>query len=272
MNTPDFTSPPVVLTIAGSDNSAGAGIQADLKTFAHFGVYGLSAITCVVAEIPGKVESIQPVSPENVTAQILLCLENYPVAAIKTGMLYSTQILQAVVDALRERAVGIPLVVDPVMIATSGDSLVQESAIALYESALLPLATVVTPNLDEAAVLAGLVKITTVAQMEEAGRGLATRFGTPFLIKGGHLPGGSALDLLIQGDSVQRYPGTYIEGAATHGTGCTFSAAIAASLALGLPLPAAVAQAKSYISKAIQQSFRWQKNAPITALNHNAQR
>ena len=142
---------PVALTIAGSDNSAGAGIQADLKSFSHFGVYGLTAITCVVAEIPGKVTAIQPVKPEIVGEQIALSLEAFPVGAVKTGMLYSTAIIEEVAENL-DLYEG-DIVVDPVMVATSGDPLLKKSAIAAYESLLLGRATLVTPNLDELAML-----------------------------------------------------------------------------------------------------------------------
>ena len=144
-------NPPVALTIAGSDNSAGAGIQADLKTFSARGIYGLTAVTCVVAEVPGRVAAIQPVAPEIVAEQIRLSFEAYPVAAVKTGLLHSREIIAAVCDELEKQAATV--VVDPVMIATSGDPLLKTGAIALLEKRLFKLATLVTPNLDEATVL-----------------------------------------------------------------------------------------------------------------------
>ncbi len=259
---------PVALTIAGSDNSAGAGIQADLKTFSHFGVYGLTAVTCVVAEVPGRVTAIQSIETRIVAEQIALCLEHFPVAALKTGMLFSTEIIEAVVGALQSSS--IPLVVDPVMIATSGDSLLQSAAIEAYRTQLLPRATLITPNLDEAAVLWAQGKITSVSQMEVAGKALSAEFGTAVLMKGGHLPRGSAVDLLIRGGEVWQYEAPFVEGVTTHGTGCTYSAAITAQLALGQELPQAIAVAKRYITAAIQQSFRWHSH--LMALNHFPER
>ncbi len=265
-----FTTPPTALTIAGSDNSAGAGIQADLKTFSHFHVYGLTALTCVVAEVPGHVKSIQAVEPGILADQIDLSLKHFPVGAIKTGMLYSTELIRVVVQALRGQS--IPLVIDPVMVATSGDPLLQSDAIDAYRNELLPLATLVTPNLDEACVLLGGEKISTVEEMERAGRALSDRFGTAFLMKGGHLPGGSAIDLLVSEGRVAHFEAPFVAGVMTHGTGCTYSAAITAQLALGCPLIEAVARAKNYITGAIGQSFQWEKAGPVMALNHFAQR
>jgi hydroxymethylpyrimidine/phosphomethylpyrimidine kinase len=263
-----FRTPPTALTIAGSDNSAGAGIQADLKTFSHFEVYGLTALTCVVAEVPGRVAAIQAVQNSLVEAQIVLSLEHFGVAAIKTGMLYAVEIIETVVQILAKRGAGIPLVVDPVMVATSGDALLKKEAVTAICQYLLPLATLVTPNLDEAAVLSGQRKISTIAEMETIGKALSAQYDTAFLMKGGHLPGGSAIDILIQGNELWRYESPFIEGVTTHGTGCTYSAAITANLALGLALPEAVGRAKLYISEAIRQSFRWNNTM---ALNHFAQ-
>ncbi|MEI6340194.1 MAG: hydroxymethylpyrimidine/phosphomethylpyrimidine kinase, partial [Verrucomicrobiota bacterium] len=146
-NVKPVRSKPVVLTIAGSDNSAGAGVQADLKTFSHFGCYGLTAITCVVAEVPGKVSAIQPVKPEIVAEQIALGFAAFPVGAVKTGMLFSTPIIEVVAEILDAKKTR--LVIDPVMVASSGDPLLKKSAIAAYRRMLFPLATLVTPNLDE---------------------------------------------------------------------------------------------------------------------------
>jgi hydroxymethylpyrimidine/phosphomethylpyrimidine kinase len=163
---------PVALTIAGSDSSAGAGIQADLKTFSAFGVYGLTAVTCVVAETPGKVTRIQDIGADIVREQIEVLLDGFPIAAIKTGMLYSKEIISAVANALARRAKKIPLVVDPVMVATSGDPLLQQGAIVCHENELFPHATLITPNLDEAAQLLG-ISIKTVTRMRTAGKKLA---------------------------------------------------------------------------------------------------
>src|SRR4051794_33979376 len=175
-------STPVAMTIAGSDSSAGAGIQADLKTFTYFHVDGLTAVTCVVAEVPGLVQSIQAIDAPVVRDQVRLGFEGYPVGAVKTGMLYSAEIIATVCDELeRITPVARPaLVVDPVMVASSGDSLLQPEAARLYEERLLPLAALVTPNLDEAGVLARR-KLTNLIDLMAAGDELAKRYGIPFL-------------------------------------------------------------------------------------------
>jgi hydroxymethylpyrimidine/phosphomethylpyrimidine kinase len=255
-------NPPVALTIAGSDNSAGAGAQADLKTFTALGVYGLTAITCVVAEVPGKVSAIHPIPAAIVAEQIRLSLSTFPVAAVKTGMLFSTETVRTVCDLLE--AVSLPLVVDPVMVATSGDSLLQPEAIELYRRRLLRLATVVTPNLDEASLLAGR-PVRTLHDMREAGPALVALYGSAWLLKGGHLAGADATDLLFFGDGkVSEFRSPRIPGVSTHGTGCATSAAIAAGLAHGLSLKAAVSQAKRFVTAAIQHHHRW---GDIHALN-----
>ncbi len=250
---------PVALTIAGSDNSAGAGIQADLKTFTALGVYGLTALTCVVAEVPGKVSAIAPVPPEVVAEQVRLCLAAYPVRAIKTGMLYSREAIEATLGALRPALSGPErpaLVVDPVMVASSGDPLLQPDAVAAYKEDIFPLATLVTPNLDEAAALLGR-PIPTPEAMREAGHALCERYGVAFLLKGGHLPG-EALDCLFTPEGqMTEWCAPRVADVDTHGTGCTFSAAIAAGLAAGLPLGDAVAQGKAFVAGAIERHFRW---------------
>ena len=187
--------PPVVLTIAGSDSSAGAGIQADLKTLSAFGVYGLTAVTCVVAETPGKVLRIAGVDPGIVEDQIAILLSSFPVAAIKTGLLYSSEIIAAVLRALEPVAATIPLIVDPVMIATSGDRLLKEDAVNLYKTGLFPRASLITPNLAEAGVMLNR-QITSRDQMEDAVIALSEEFRTSVLLKGGHLSGDEAIDLL----------------------------------------------------------------------------
>ncbi len=257
-----------VLTIAGSDNSAGAGAQADLKTMSALGVYGLTAITCVVAEVPGKVSAIQPIEPRIVAEQIRLCLEAFPIAAIKTGMLYSREIIAAVCDLLA--GCKIPLVVDPVIIATSGDPLLKADAIALCRERLFPLATLITPNLDEASTLLGR-PVTSLAEMRVAGAELTARHGTAFLLKGGHLRGAVATDLLFAGGKVAEFSAPFVPGVSTHGTGCTYSAAIAAGLGKGLALHDAVAEAKRYVTAAVTNFLRWEKDGRTTdALNHQA--
>jgi hydroxymethylpyrimidine/phosphomethylpyrimidine kinase len=266
-------SPLVAISIAGSDNSAGAGIQADLKTFAHFGVYAQTVVTCVVAEVPGRVASIQAVNESVVEDQLLLSLNNFPVASIKTGMLFSANIIDRVCAILEnlpshQRP---PLIVDPVMIASSGDSLLQPEAIELYKTRLFPLATLVTPNLDEAAALTG-EKIESVDRMIEATHALFGHFRVPFLVKGGHLSGpaaNEAIDLLIDENGIHSFSAPFHRGLSTHGTGCTYSAAIAAHLALGHDLLSATQASKRYVTQAIVRSFVWEFGGRrMSALRH----
>lgn len=265
----------VALTIAGSDSSAGAGLQADLKTFGALGVYGLTAVTCVVAETPGKVQRIQGVDPDVVAEQIELLLEHFPVGAIKTGLLYSSEIVARVAASLRSARTrggrAIPLVIDPVMVATSGDLLLQEEAIEVYERDLFPLASLVTPNLQEAATLLGR-EIADFAGMHNAGRELLAKYGVPVVLKGGHLGGNEAVDLVCTQDGVREFRAPFTRGVHTHGTGCTYSAAIAAGLASGVPLDEAIARAKEFVTIAIAQHFAWTQadGSVLHALNHSA--
>jgi len=253
---------PVVLSIAGSDISCGAGAQADLKTITALGGYALTAITCVVAEVPGKVSAIQAVRPRIVAEQIRLSFGAFPVAAIKTGMLYSTAIIRAVCAEFDQPLP--PLVVDPVMVASSGDPLLKRSAISAYKKLLFPRAALVTPNLDELRILSGM-PCRTLEEMKSAGRRLVAEFGVPFLLKGGHFKARVAVDILTTADGFIEFQAPFVRGADTHGTGCTFSSAIATGLAHRLPLPDAVGQAKAFITEAIQTRLRWKKT---TALNH----
>lgn len=268
---------PVALSIAGSDNSAGAGIQADLKTMSALEVYGVTAITCVVAEVPGKVSAIQPIEARIVAEQIRLLFEAFPIGAIKTGMLFSREIIATVCDTLVEclakRPDRPPLVVDPVMVATSGDPLLQRDAIALYRERLFPMATLITPNLDEVHTLLGR-PVASLAEMRTAGRELAAQYDRAFLIKGGHLRLDPSIDLLCAPDgAIHEYAAPFVPGMATHGTGCTYAAAIAAGLAKGFALPDAVEEAKQYLANAIAQYLRWEKGGRTTdALHHFAPR
>jgi len=259
---------PVTLSIAGSDNSAGAGIQADLKTMTALGTYAVTAITCVVAEVPGKVIAIQPIEPHIVAEQVRLLFEAFPIAAAKTGMLYSREIIAAVADVLDAHSV--PLVVDPVMVATSGDSLLRDDAVALYRERLFPRATLVTPNLDEVSALLGR-PVTDLAGMRRAGADLVAQFGVPFLIKGGHLREAIATDLLVDRDGVTEFSAPFVPGVSTHGTGCTYAAAIAAGLGKGLALREAVAEAKVFLTRAVTKFLRWERpQGPTDALHHFA--
>jgi hydroxymethylpyrimidine/phosphomethylpyrimidine kinase len=265
---------PVVLTIAGSDSSAGAGVQADLKTFSALGVYGLTAVTCVVAEIPGKVFRIEPVSTDLVREQIAVLCRNFPIAAAKTGLLYTTEIVETVArtiaDLFTNSSKRFPLVIDPVITATSGDRLLEPGAIELYKSKLFPLATLITPNIDEAAKLLGQ-EIQDRQSMEKAARALARKYRVSILIKGGHLAGSSAIDLLFSGGKITEFAAPFVRGVATHGTGCTYSAAITAGLASGLSLEKAIGRAKKFVTASIAQHFRSTSSPAESrdALNHS---
>ena len=264
----NHVAPPVALTIAGSDSSAGAGLQADLKTFGALGVFGVTAVTCVVAEVPGKVARIDSVDARNVREQIDLLLRSFPIGAIKTGLLFSAEIVETIATVLGQHARKIPLIVDPVMIATSGDALLQPAAVEAYGARLLPRATLVTPNMAEAAALSGR-PVRNLVEMEGAGGELARKFGTRFLVKGGHLAGDRAVDLLCDGKSTVEFSARFIPGVATHGTGCTYSAAIAARLALGDSLEEAIARGKDFVSRAISRHFTWKNSSgEIHVLNH----
>jgi hydroxymethylpyrimidine/phosphomethylpyrimidine kinase len=251
---------PVGLTVAGSDCSAGAGIQADLKTFAAFGVYGLTAVTCVVAEIPRKVSRIEPVTATMVREQIEVLLKNFSVGAIKTGLLCSAEIVSAVARAIqnakKETARPIPIVVDPVMIATSGDNLLEPGAVESYKDKLFPLATLITPNLDEAAALLQTT-INDHKQMKTAAKALAKKYHASILLKGGHLRGDNAIDLLFHHGKLTEFSAPFVRGVQTHGTGCTYSAAITAGLASGLSLEQAIKRAKKFVTESIARHFRW---------------
>lgn len=257
---------PVVLTIAGSDNSCGAGLQADLKTISALGCYAQTAATCVVAEVPGQVSAIQAMRPEIVAEQVRLSLKAFPVKAIKTGMLFSTAIIRAVSETLDSTKKIPPLVVDPVMVASSGDPLLKPSAIAAYKDLLFPKATLVTPNLDELRILSGL-PCRDLEEMQEAGTRLVKEFGCAFLLKGGHLRTREAVDLLVTRKTCEKFTARLQPGIETHGTGCTFSAAIASGLAQGKSLSEAVGAAKVFITKAIGSSLKWGKTS---ALHHFA--
>lgn len=262
---PFTQAPPVALTIAGSDCSAGAGLQADLKTFQHFGVHGLSAVTCVVAETAHVVHSVHPVPVRTVIDQASLLFESFPVAAVKTGMLFSTDIIISLTELLH-LAKPTHLIVDPVMIASTGDPLLEDDAVSAYINDLLPLATLVTPNIPEAERLLEW-QITSEYDMESAAFELSDRFGTSILIKGGHFAGDSSNDVLIHDSAIHWFRSPRLAVAASHGTGCTLSAAITACLAHGYDMPSAVTAAKHYLGRVLSTSYAFPGPTPIHALN-----
>ena len=244
---------PTALTIAGSDSGAGAGIQADLKTFAAHGVYGTSAITALTAQNTIGVSGVHVVQDDFVTAQIEAVVADFGCDAVKTGMLANSTIVEAVAAAVA--ALELPnLVVDPVMVAKSGDHLLDEEAVHAMRWTLLRLARVVTPNIPEAEVLAKL-SIGSLADMREAATRIAALKPAAVVIKGGHLPGPEVVDLLFEQGAFKEFIGPRIEGRNTHGTGCTFAAAIAAHLAKGAGLAEAVSAAKNYVEGAMRDGI-----------------
>lgn len=251
------------LTVAGSDSGGGAGIQADLKTFHRFGVYGCSVITCLTAQNTVGVQGIEAASPEFVRAQLQAVLEDLPVGAVKTGMLYSAEIIDAVAAVLRERP-ALPLVVDPVMVATSGDKLLQDDAIAACREKLFPLARLVTPNLHEARLLTGR-GIRNESEMKEAALELAEFGCRAVLIKGGHFEDErEAVDMLYVDGSFERLSSKRISlETETHGSGCTLSAAITAELARGAAVSAACRRGKEFVFRAIQGAVPFGKGSVL---------
>ncbi len=243
---------PKALTIAGSDSGGGAGIQADLKTFSAYRVFGLSVITAVTAQNSVGVQGVENLAPAFVARQLRSVLEDFGVDAAKCGMLSVAPIIEAVAGALAEHPID-KLVVDPVMVAKSGDSLLQPDAVEALIRHILPLALVVTPNLPEAEVLSGMT-VANREEMEEAARRIGKLGARHVLVKGGHLKG-DAVDILWNGREVTAFQVPRVESSNTHGTGCTFSAAIAAGLAKGRPLGEAVREAKAYVTKAIRDGF-----------------
>ena len=261
--------PPVILTIAGSDSSCGAGVQADLKAISALGGYGLNALTSVVSETPGRVSQVRLLDAEFIADQMRVLFGGFPIAAAKTGMLGGSEQVHAVAESWQQFGHGrIPLVVDPVMVATSGGRLLEATAVLTLIDELLPLATLITPNLEEARVLWDR-EVPDIEAMEACAFDLSARFDAAVLVKGGHLQGDAA-DVLCLDGKLFWHTAQRTQGVRTHGTGCTFSAAIATGLAQEMGLNEAVAAAKRFVSRAIAQHFMWQSagSGPVHALNH----
>jgi hydroxymethylpyrimidine/phosphomethylpyrimidine kinase len=256
---------PRALTIAGSDPSGGAGIQADLKTFTVFGVYGMSAVTALTAQNTVAVSGIVPVAGEFVRRQIDAVVTDIGVDAVKTGMLANLEVVSAVVSALREHRID-RLVVDPVMVAQSGASLLEPAAVNILREDLIPLAMLVTPNAPEAAALLG-VNVATVMDLREAAQKLVRLGARAALVTGGHLAGTEAVDVLADGTHIHELRAPRIATPHTHGTGCMLSAAITAGLARGHSLFDAVTAAKRFIGKAVAAGLAIGKgNGPANPL------
>ncbi len=241
------------LTIAGSDSGGGAGIQADLRTFHAHGVFGTSAITAITAQNTTGVRAVETLPVAIIRAQIDAVADDFSLAATKIGMLATSEIIRAVADAIRARALG-PVVLDPVMVAKGGDALLQPEAVAALRDELLPLATVITPNVPEAEVLTGQ-RIASLADMHAAARALLARGVRAVVIKGGHLEREPlAIDVIADANGIEELSAVRINTPHTHGTGCTFAAATAARLALGDDLRTAIRGAKAYVRRAIERA------------------
>jgi hydroxymethylpyrimidine/phosphomethylpyrimidine kinase len=240
----------IALTIAGSDSGGGAGIQADLKTFQQFGVFGTSVIVALTAQNTRGVRAVEMVSEAMVSAQLSALAQDLPPDALKTGMLGDAMLVRLVGKAIRENGWG-PLVVDPVMVSTTRHRLLTREAEDVLRDDLLPLAALVTPNLDEAAMLTGRA-VHDVASMERAGETLIRYGAGAALVKGGHLAGSELVDVLVTPAGIRHFSRTRVETTSTHGTGCTLSAAVTAGLALDRELETAVADALDYVARAIR--------------------
>ena len=275
MTLPDISSAPSVplphyarvLSIAGSDSGGGAGIQADLKTFSALGCYGMTAITAITAQNTQGVRAIHAIAPEMLRAQIDAVLEDIGADAIKIGMLHDPAVVRVVVKAIARHRLQ-QVVLDPVMVATSGDRLMAKETVSVLVQELFPLTTVITPNLDEAALLLGRA-IDGADALDEAAAALLALGAPAVLLKGGHLPGDTVIDVLaLANGSRLRLQSPRIATHNGHGTGCTLSSAIAAHLALGLPLPQAVEQARAYILGAIAAGAHVHTGHGHGPLNH----
>ena len=243
--------PARVFIIAGSDSGGGAGIQADIKTVTALGAYAMTAITAVTVQDTTGVHGVHAVPVTVVRDQITRVLDDIGADAIKTGMLVSAEVVDMVADVLRARAKGIPLIVDPVMIAKGGAKLLDDNAVAVLKKKLLPLARVVTPNAPEAAALTGH-KVESADDLVAAGKALLALGAKSALVKGGHLTGNTITDALVTKDGVQLYRSARIAGTSTHGTGCTLASALATSLAQGFTLEDSVARARAFVQEAIR--------------------
>ncbi len=261
------TLPPRVLIVAGSDSGGGAGIQADIKTLSALGSYAMTAITAITVQNTLGVTDVHAVPSAVVAAQMRSCLEDIGADAIKLGMLHSAELIDAVAEVLAEYP-EIPVIADPVMVAKGGAALLQLEAVGALSNMILPLATIVTPNTEEAAVLLGS-PVADEAAAEKAALELSERYDTAVLLKGGHLSGAGVQNLLMQpGGAMQRFVSPRLDTPHTHGTGCTLASAIAAGVATGLPLSCAVRHACAFVHAAIANAPGFgQGHGPIDHLN-----
>ncbi|MFT5508902.1 MAG: hydroxymethylpyrimidine/phosphomethylpyrimidine kinase [Hyphomicrobiaceae bacterium] len=243
---------PIALTIAGSDSSGGAGIQADLKTFSALGVYGASVLTAITAQNTVGVQGVEMLPASFVEQQMTSVFDDLEVGAVKTGMLGTADIIRCVARQLASS--GLPSVIDPVMVATSGDLLIEDAAVEVLKSDLMAVATVLTPNMDEAAALLDVQRAATMDELAGQGEALRVMGCSAVLMKGGHFGGARADDVLVTADGPVVIEGRRIATSNTHGTGCTLGSAIAAYLAAGFPLESAVRAAKVYLTAALERA------------------
>jgi len=259
---------PIVLTIAGSDSCGGAGIQADLKTFAALRAYGASAITAVTVQNTQGVRAVHQVPAEVIAGQIEAVFDDLAVAAVKIGMIGSAEAIEAVAAALERRESRPPVVLDPVMVAASGDMLLEPGAEDVLKRRLLPLADVLTPNLPEASRLLGAERAEDEAGMRDQAERLTAMGPKAVLVKGGHGTGDEALDILFDGENFARFTALRVATRNVHGTGCTLSSAIAAFLAGGEPLEEAIRRAKTYLTSALAEADKLRVGHGAGPLNH----
>ncbi|MGB9026473.1 MAG: bifunctional hydroxymethylpyrimidine kinase/phosphomethylpyrimidine kinase [Rhodomicrobium sp.] len=259
---------PVALSIAGSDSSAGAGLQADLKTFSALGVYGATVVTAITAQNTKGVTATHVLPPDIVSAQIDSVCSDLCIRAVKTGMLGKEGCVIAVAEALQRWAAGVPIVVDPVMVSTSGSRLLDKDAVTALTARLLPLASLLTPNIQEAAALLDMQPAQNEGDAREQAARLLALGPKAVLIKGGHAKGADAIDFFYDGSTFRAYSAPRIPAKNTHGTGCTLASAIAAYLVKGLPMQDAIAQAKIYLQGAIERAGEFEIGAGAGPLPH----
>ena len=267
MHSSSLPSAPAALSVAGSDSGGGAGIQADLAAFRYFGVFGTTVITAVTAQNPKAVSAVEAISPDTVTAQLHAVLSEIDVTAAKTGMLFSAETIAAVASVFR-RYPEIPLVVDPVMVATSGAKLLEDGAIRALTHSLLPLAAIITPNLPEARIVTGRA-LTDVSEIQRAARELARRYDAVVMIKGGHSAQNPGCDVVSDSDTVWELSSDGIQAQTTHGTGCSLSAAVTAAMACGDEPLTALQRGKAYVYGALRNCVQvgpsvWAMQPPPT--------
>lgn len=241
---------PIALTIAGSDPSGGAGIQCDLKVFQELGVYGLSVITCITAQVPGIVKSVHPLKSNQVVSQIETLKSNYSISAIKIGLLHNKTIIEAVINVLGSFERRPPIIIDPIIKSSSGTLILEDGTLELYEKHLIPMADLYTPNIPEGNTLLG----NQVSNQINLAKSLYSKFGTPVLLKGGHLNSEVASDIFVNANGLTTYDSPMIKNFEAHGTGCFYSASICSHIALGYEIKKAISKSKTHVNDAIKSS------------------